>query len=826
MSSRTVQIIGGDARQHAYVDGPTNALLVKVVNPSSGGGGVQYNEDTAHASGDTGTMALVVRKDAAGSLVSADGDYAPLQVDASGALRVTGGGGGTQYQEDAAHTTGDTGTMALVVRQDTPGALAGTDGDYAPLQVDATGRLRVTVDASVALSVSNFPAVQPVNDNGGSLTVDGTVAATQSGTWTTTVTQATHANLNAQIRLQDKDSSGLLSVLKSGLAGTFPLDEYGLLPLFEVNDNPTAGGGTFQHGFMNETGAIYVAVTSGTVAIAGTVAVTQSGAWTVAATQSGAWTVTVNQPVAVTDNAGSLTVDGTVAVSSVGGTVAVTQSGAWTVAATQSGTWNIATVTTVSSVSAVIPGTGATNIGKAEDAVHASGDTGVFALAVRGDAETGLVSSNGDYAPLLVNSVGRLKANSIIQGGTNFFGLLDVVSTGDPPVGGGPAGVTVQCEVQDLGSGTQTLGRFNHMFMDSNTGGVWAHIVNDLTIQTMPAVGISSVVPGTTATSLGKAEDAVHATGDTGVFMLSVRKDTATQLAGTDGDYAPLITDASGRLHVNVGNSTLAVTQSGTWNVGTVTTVTTVTTVSTVSSVSAVIAGTGATNLGKAEDAAHTTGDTGVFALAVRTDTATQRAGTDGDYSPFITDSSGRLHVNGFVTEVSPGSAKLNLGKLEDAAHADGDLGVMALVVRRDTLVASAGTTGNYSPMAVDAVGALWVRSADMTTIALSGSTRGRPIQIAATATLGTTIHTATTTSGQLDRLFLWLTNTSSSAVTVTIEFGAAGTGLNVKIVVPANETVLAIDGAVIGGAATDTVTAFASVTNVVNAFGRVERLG
>jgi hypothetical protein len=38
----------------------------------------------------------------------------------------------------------------------------------------------------------------------------------------------------------------------------------------------------------------------------------------------------------VTDNSGSLTVDGTVAVSSVGGTVAVTQSGVWSLSANQS----------------------------------------------------------------------------------------------------------------------------------------------------------------------------------------------------------------------------------------------------------------------------------------------------------------------------------------------------------------------------------------------------------------------------------------------------------------------------------------------------------
>ena len=46
-----------------------------------------------------------------------------------------------------------------------------------------------------------------------------------------------------------------------------------------------------------------------------------------AVTQPVSGTVTVNQPVAVTDNSGSLTVDGTVAVSSVGGTVVVGDGG-------------------------------------------------------------------------------------------------------------------------------------------------------------------------------------------------------------------------------------------------------------------------------------------------------------------------------------------------------------------------------------------------------------------------------------------------------------------------------------------------------------------
>ncbi len=46
------------------------------------------------------------------------------------------------------------------------------------------------------------------------------------------------------------------------------------------------------------------------------------------------------------------------------------------------------------------------------------------------------------------------------------------------------------------------------------------------------------------------AEDAAHTTGDTGLVAMVVRKDTATALAGADGDYIPLIVDSTGRLHI------------------------------------------------------------------------------------------------------------------------------------------------------------------------------------------------------------------------------------------------------------------------------------
>lgn len=61
------------------------------------------------------------------------------------AMPVLGDGEGNKLAkaEDAAHSSGDWGLLALVVRKDSAASLAGTDGDYTGLIVDADGRLHV-----------------------------------------------------------------------------------------------------------------------------------------------------------------------------------------------------------------------------------------------------------------------------------------------------------------------------------------------------------------------------------------------------------------------------------------------------------------------------------------------------------------------------------------------------------------------------------------------------------------------------------------------------------------------------------------------------------
>lgn len=191
-------------------------------------------------------------------------------------------------------------------------------------------------------------------------------------------------------------------------------------------------------------------------------------------------------------------------------------------------------------------------------------------------------------------------------------------------LGGAISGTEVQVDVVGaLPAGTNAIGK-----LAANSG------------VDIGDVDVTSMVPGTGASNLGKAEDAAHTTGDVGVMGLAVRTDTPANRSGTDGDYEPLQMSA-GRLWTSATIDTAL--PAGTNAIGKLAANSGVD-IGDVD-VASVVPGTGATNLGKAEDAAHTSGDVGVMALSVRQDTAAALSGTDADYQPLITDASGRLHV-------------------------------------------------------------------------------------------------------------------------------------------------------------------------------------
>lgn len=81
-------------------------------------------------------------------------------------------------------------------------------------------------------------------------------------------------------------------------------------------------------------------------------------------------------------------------------------------------------------VLSVVPGTGATNLGKAIDSPSGASDVGIAILAIRDDALSALTPIEDDYVPLRVNSTGALHVTGG-GGGTEYTeGDVDATITG------------------------------------------------------------------------------------------------------------------------------------------------------------------------------------------------------------------------------------------------------------------------------------------------------------------------------------------------------------------------------------------------------------
>ena len=105
----------------------------------------------------------------------------------------------------------------------------------------------------------------------------------------------------------------------------------------------------------------------------------------------------------------------------------------------------------------------------------------------------------------------------------------------------------------------------------------------------------------------------------------------------------------------------------------------------------------------------------------------------------------------------------------------------------------------------------------------LSGSTNGRGVKVAATATPGTTIHTAHATS--LDEVWLWCVNTDTAARKLTVEFGGTTSPDDlIEVAIPSESgLVLVSPGLTVTGGVV--VRAFAATANVLVVMGHVNRI-
>ena len=112
--------------------------------------------------------------------------------------------------------------------------------------------------------------------------------------------------------------------------------------------------------------------------------------------------------------------------------------------------------------------------------------------------------------------------------------------------------------------------------------------------------------------------------------------------------------------------------------------------------------------------------------------------------------------------------------------------------------------------------------------VLLSGSTYGKAVKVAATATAGTTIHATGTSATILDEIWIYAVNSSASSVKLTIEWGeATAPDGNIEVTVqPEAGLVTVIPGLLLKGNATPLVVkAFAGTANVICINGFVNQI-
>lgn len=110
----------------------------------------------------------------------------------------------------------------------------------------------------------------------------------------------------------------------------------------------------------------------------------------------------------------------------------------------------------------------------------------------------------------------------------------------------------------------------------------------------------------------------------------------------------------------------------------------------------------------------------------------------------------------------------------------------------------------------------------------LSGSTDGRMIKVAQTATAGTTLHTGPTNTAHFHEVWLYAVNSSASTVKLTIEWGGVSSPDDlIEFTVPAEDGLyVVVPGLVLQGNATALlVRAFAATANVVSIAGYVNEI-
>lgn len=229
-----------------------------------------------------------------------------------------------------------------------------------------------------------------------------------------------------------------------------------------------------------------------------------------------------------------------------------------------------------------------------EDGLEGASETGLEAIVTALSGTLGVNLESADIA-LALETGGNLDAiaaslatlDNVVSGseaqvdvvaalpaGTNNIGDVDVLTVPADPFGANAdaaatAGGTgsIQAKLRNLTSTNDAIKTAVEILDNAISGSeMQVDIVGALPAGTAAIgklaansgvdigdVDVTSVIAGTGATNLGKAEDAAHNSGDTGVYMLAVRDHVPAAHSGADNDYESLHTNRDGMLWVTPG---------------------------------------------------------------------------------------------------------------------------------------------------------------------------------------------------------------------------------------------------------------------------------
>lgn len=363
------------------------------------------------------------------------------------------------------------------------------------------------------VTINNAAGASAVNiqDGGNTITVDGTVAATQSGAWSVRLTDGT-------------DTADIFDLANSNPLSVAIVDASG--------DQITSFGGGVQYtegatdasitgtAMLMEGAADTLLPVQGTVADGLLVNLGSNNDVVVSATN-----LDIRDLVFASDkvdvSGSTLGANSGVDIGDVtinNATLAVTQSGAWTVTANAG-----------------------TNLNTSALALESGGNLAAAAasLSVLDDWD----ETNRAAVNIIAGQVGVQGASGTVNALTQRVVLATDVAlpTGSNIIGALSANQSVN--ISQMNGVTVTMGN------GASGTGVQRVTIADNSTGNIATIG-TSVTPGTAAANLGKAEDGAHTSGDVGVMALAVRNDLSATSYGANNDYTPLTTDAQGRAYV------------------------------------------------------------------------------------------------------------------------------------------------------------------------------------------------------------------------------------------------------------------------------------